>query len=217
MSKIGVFDSGVGGLSVSRAIEKAVPEQGVLFVNDTKNVPYGIKTPKELKSLVVPILQDMVKQGCEVIVVACNSVSTTLIEDLRKQISVPLIAMEPMVKPAAEQTNSGIIAVCATPTTLASKRYKHLKDTYAANIKVLEPDCADWSNMVESKAVDHELIKKQITEVCKQGADVIVLGCTHYHWIEKEIKETAKTYGAEVLQPEEPVIKQLKKVLAQLR
>lgn len=217
MSKIGVFDSGVGGLSVAHAIEKAVPEQGVLFVNDSKNVPYGLKKPEELKSLVVPILQDMANQGCEVIVVACNSVSTTLIEDLRKVIKVPLIAMEPMVKPAAEQTNSGIIAVCATPTTLASKRYKFLKDTYAANVKVLEPDCANWSHMVESKEIDHESIKKQITEVCEQGADVIVLGCTHYHWIEEEITKTAKKYGAKVLQPEEPVIRQLKKVLARLQ
>jgi len=212
---IGVFDSGIGGLSVANAIEEALPQHEVIFTNDTKHVPYGTKTPEELLGYVEPILLDLVAQGCSVIVVACNTVTTTLIGELRQRIPVPLVGLEPMVKPAALATKTKIIAVCATPTTLASSRYKWLKTTYAQGVKVLEPDCSDWSYMIESNRVDRQHVHDRIDEVCKQGADVIVLGCTHYHWIENIIKETAAE-RAEVIQPEQPVITQLKKVLAQL-
>lgn len=209
--KIGVFDSGIGGLSVAKAIEKAMPEAKVIFVNDTENVPYGTKSPERLFELVLPILNKLSKE-CDVIVVACNTVSTTLIDKLREKISVPLIAMEPMVKPAAEQTKSGVIAVCATPTTLASKRYSWLKQEYAIGVKVLEPDCSDWSYLIETSQMDHQKIHDRIDAVCGAGADVIVLGCTHYHWIEEDIIKVANG-RAKVLQPEQPVIGQLKKVL----
>lgn len=212
MSKIGVFDSGIGGLSVANAIEKALPEHQVLFVDDGKNVPYGTKSPEQLIELVVPLFKDMEARGCDVIVVACNTVTTTLIEDLRKISSVPLIGMEPMVKPAAEQTKSRTIAVCATPTTLASERYRWLKEKYAKGIKVLEPDCSDWSYMIEQNSVDEKKIEQITEDVCSGGADIIVLGCTHYHWIEELIRQKAGE-RARVLQPEQPVISQLLQVL----
>lgn len=214
--KIGVFDSGMGGLSVANVIKAELPDDDVLFVNDAHNLPYGSKTPEQLFELVVPILQDMVERGCAVIVIACNTVTTTLIAELREVIPVPLIGMEPMVKPAAEQTKTGIIAVCATPTTLASERYSWLKQQYAQGVTVLEPDCSNWAFMIETKTVDNKAIKQIVDDVCGRHADVIVLGCTHYHWIEELIKESAAG-RAVVLQPEGPVIEQLKKVLAQLR
>ena len=120
-----------------------------------------------------------------------------------------------MVKPAAQFTKTGIIAVCATPLTLASKRYAWLKETYAKGIKVLEPDCSDWSHMIEHHQVDQQRIAERINKVLDEGADVIVLGCTHYHWIETEISAIAAG-RARVLQPEQPVIKQLWRVLEQL-
>jgi glutamate racemase len=212
--KIGVFDSGIGGKSVALAVQKALPNDEVIFVNDVKNVPYGTKTPDQLFQLVLPILQDLANRT-NVIVVACNTVSTTLIERLRTEVKVPLIAMEPMIKPAAEQTKSGVIAVCATPTTLASPRYAYLKATYAKNVTVLEPDCSNWSSMIEADAVEEQQITDIVNDVCEQGADVIVLGCTHYHWIEQLIKAASQS-RAVVLQPEQPVINQLKKVIATL-
>jgi glutamate racemase len=212
---IGVFDSGVGGLSVANAIKKAVPDADILYVNDYQNVPYGTKTPEQLLTLVRPIFEDMVRQRCNVIVVACNSVTTTIIDELRQHVKVPLIGMEPMVKPAAQLTQSGAIAVCATPTTLASKRYTWLKDTYAARVTVIEPDCSEWTNMIEHKRIDRQKIHDPIVAACNEGADVIVLGCTHYHWIEDLIKDTVAG-RATVLQPEVPVISELKRVLAQL-
>jgi glutamate racemase len=212
--RIGVFDSGVGGQSVANAIAKALPEHSILLREDKENLPYGSKSPEVLLSLVEPILKSMVDGGCDIIVVACNTVSTTLINQLREVIEVPLIAMEPMVKPAAERTKSGTIAICATPTTLGSKRYAWLKETYAKDVKVIEPDCSDWAYMIEANEVERHKIHDRIEVAIQQGADEIVLGCTHYHWIEDLIKELAAD-RAEVLQPEQPVIVQLKRVLEQ--
>ncbi|RFC41053.1 MAG: glutamate racemase [Candidatus Nitrotoga sp. CP45] len=210
--KIGVFDSGVGGLSVAKAIEKALPNIEVVFANDPEHVPYGSKSPEEVLKYIVPILEDLVKQGCDVVVIACNTVTTTLIKQLRDTFTVPLIGMEPMVKVAAAQTKSGIVAMCATPATLASERYEWLKKTYADNISVIEPDCSEWSKMIEASDIDREFIAKQVNDVCEQKADVIVLGCTHYHWIEEDIRAIAAG-RALVLQPEQPVIRRLVRVL----
>lgn len=214
--KIGVFDSGIGGLSVANAIQEELPEVEIVYVNDHKHVPYGDKTHDELLGFVLPILQNLIDQGCEALVIACNTATTMLRDDLRAQLNVPIVGIEPMVKPAAEQTKTGVIAVCATPGTLASDRYKWLKDTYAKDITVLEPDCSRWAYMIEHKDVDEAFIAWQIREVCEQNADVIVLGCTHYHWIETEIKSLVAG-KATVVQPEQAVVAQLKRVLEQLR
>ena len=212
---IGVFDSGVGGLSVANAISSAIPDIEVIVREDKANLPYGTKTPVVLLTLVEPILHEMVNQGCEIIVIACNTVTTTIIMQLRERIAVPLIGMEPMVRPAAKQSKTGTIAVFATPTTLASTRYDELKSSYATGITVVEPDCNTWSYMVEHRQVDEDLIKKNVDYAINQGADVIVLGCTHYHWIEILINQLADG-KATVLQPEQPVIQQLKKIITTL-
>lgn len=213
--KIGVFDSGVGGLSMANAVQKALPDAEVILRQDKEHVPYGLRPPEEIFDLVVPIFKSMIEEGCQVIVVACNTVTTTLIKRLRGRFNVPLVAVEPMVKPAAALTRSKTIAVCATPTTLASSRYKELKEEYAAGITVLEPDCGDWPAMIEDERVDEKKIAARITEVLAAKADVIVLACTHYHWIEDEIKTLAEG-KARVIQPENAIIEQLKRVIAQL-
>jgi glutamate racemase len=214
MFRVGVFDSGVGGRSVAKAIQIALPNTQVIFVNDSKNVPYGTKTPAQLLKLVTPILQNLARSA-DVIVIACNTVSTTLIDQLRSQIDIPLIAIEPMIKPAAKLSKTGVIAVCATPTTLSSARYAWLKDTYAKDITVLEPDCSDWAYMIETDQLDRHKMFNLIDEACNMHADVIVLGCTHYHWIENIITETADG-RAQVIQPEVPIINEVKRVLARL-
>jgi glutamate racemase len=213
--KIGVFDSGVGGQSVVNAIKKELPDLEIIYKDDRSHVPYGNRNIEEIYGFVKPIFQEFVNEGCQVIVVACNTVTTNLISRLRKEFNISMIGMEPMVKPAAEQTKSKIIAVCATPKTLTSERYKWLKDTYAQGVQVLEPDCSDWALMIESNSIDREKVAKRIEEVIEQGADQIILGCTHYHWIEELIKEIAAG-RANVIQPEAPVVAQLKRVLARL-
>ncbi len=211
---IGVFDSGAGGESVVAAIKKSLPQHQVVFKDDRAHLPYGTKTIDQIRGYVTPIIKDMAS-SCDVIVIACNTVSTNLIQELRSQVTIPLIAMEPMVKLAARVTKSKIIAVCATPRTLGSQRYAWLKGSFAKDIKVVEPDCSDWTSLIESKQMDQQRIQRDIDTICDTGADVIVLGCTHYHWIEKQILAAAQG-RAQVLQPEQPVIVQLKRVLGQL-
>jgi glutamate racemase len=210
--KIGVFDSGVGGLSVVTAIETALPDADVVFLNDSENVPYGNKTPDVLFELVLPILRQFEAAQCEAIVIACNTVSTTLAARLRSVLTTPIVAIEPMVKTAAAQTKTGVIAVCATPTTLASQRYNWLKSTYGGNCTFIEPDCSDWSFLIEHNKMNEVRIIAEIEPVLQQNVDVIILGCTHYHWIETEIQQIARG-KAQVIQPEVAVIAQLKRVL----
>jgi glutamate racemase len=213
--KIGVFDSGIGALPVINAIRKELPDLEIVYKDDRAHLPYGSKTIEQIHSFVSPIFQEFIAEGCRVIVVACNTVTTNLISDLRQEFNIPMVGMEPAVKPAAELTSTDVIAICATPRTLSSERYHWLKAEYAKGIEVLEPDCSGWALMIENNRVEREKIAKSIEKVILKGADVIVLGCTHYHWIEELIKEIADG-RAEVIQPETPVVAQLKRVLGQL-
>jgi glutamate racemase len=210
--KVGVFDSGVGGQSVINAIQRELPDLEIVYKTDKKHLPYGSKSVDQLHAFVRPIFKEFIEEDCKAIVIACNTVTTNLITQLRAEFNIPIVGMEPAVKPAALASKTKVIAVCATPRTLSSKRYKWLKEEYAAGIKVLEPDCSDWALMIENKQIDREKIANTVEEICNQGADQIVLGCTHYHWIEEEIKQLAQG-RAEVIQPEKPVINQLKRVL----
>ena len=210
--KIGVFDSGVGGLSVANTLQIEFPDAQIMFRNDTDNVPYGNKTPERILELVLPIFMLFEAEACDVIVIACNTVSTTLAPRLRGIFATPIVALEPMVKPAAALTKTGVIAVCATPTTLASERYQWLKDTYGQACTFIEPDCSEWSYLIEHNKMNEAEIITGIAPALDADADVIVLGCTHYHWIEEEIKQIAKN-RAQVIQPEQAVARQVKRVL----
>lgn len=210
--KIGVFDSGIGGMSVAHAIAEAFPDVDVIFEDDHENLPYGIKSPDELRRLAIPHLNSLKEKGCTIIVVACNTLSTTIIPDLKNDFPVPLVPIVPMIKPASLATKTKKVAVCATPTTLASERYAELKREYGEGIEFIEPYCGDWAEMIESNDVDQLNIQRVINDVCAHGADVIVLGCTHYHWIETEIKELADG-RAVVIQPEQAVIQNLASML----
>ncbi len=211
---IGVFDSGVGGQSVATALGVAFPEHDIIFVNDNANVPYGTKTEEELFDLTLPRLKSLVDQGCKIIVVACNSVSTTILPKLQEQLGTPLIGVVPMVEQACEMTKSGIIAVCATPTTLSSRYYKDLCHKYATDKVVIEPDCSQWASMIENETIDRLKIEMVVSDAIEQGADVVVLGCTHYHWIQSLISYVCGEKAA-VIQPEMWVVDQVKQALAQ--
>lgn len=215
MAKIGVFDSGVGGQSVATAIGLALPDDDVIFVHDHENVPYGTKTADELFELSLPKLRELAENGSEVIVIACNSVSTTILDRLKSEINVPLIGVEPMVGEAARQSKNKVVAVCATPLTLASERYRRLRLEHANPIALIEPDCSEWAYMIEQDMVDRARVSHTIEDAIEQGADVIVLGCTHYHWIESLIKSIAGN-RAVVLQPEQTIIGQVKQVLGRI-
>ena len=116
-----------------------------------------------------------------------------------------------MIKTAAKLTKSNVIAVCATPATLKSPRYMELVDRFASHLTILEPDCSNWASMIEDNDINQQSIDDTVTECVKKGVDVIVLGCTHYHWIKQEIIEAAG--GATVLEPSETLGKRLHEIL----
>lgn len=212
MRKIGVFDSGIGGQSVANSLRRNFPEIEIIFLDDHNNLPYGSKSPELLKKLVRPKIQELVDDKCDLIVIACNTVTTTLLDWLKNIFDLPIIGVEPMIQEAADITKSNLITVCATPTTLSSPRYRELKQIYGHDLTINEPDCSNWTKMIESNDIDREAIKKIVDDACKGGSDVIVLGCTHYHWIEGLIKHFANN-RAQVIQPEAKVVDTVKSML----
>lgn len=209
--KLGVFDSGIGGEAVAAALQSHFPEATITTVNDRAHLPYGDKSAAEIQRLTDRAIQPLL--GSDVIVIACNSATTAAIDWLRQTYpQQQFIGIEPMVRPAAEQTKTGIIAVCATPATLASTRYKTLKQTYASGVVVLEPDCAQWAQMIEDNAMNEQALSAQITLLLAQNADVIVLGCTHYHWIKEDILRIAN-HKALVLDPSDAIANRVRELL----
>ena len=210
--KIGIFDSGVGGKSFILAVQKRFPEAEIVYKEDVENLPYGDKTPEQLFSLTLPIFQQFEAEKCDAVLVACNTVTTTIINRLRESVSLPLVGVEPMIKPAANMTRTNVIAVCATPATLASKRYSYLKQEYASKVRVIEPDCKNWAAMIEQNRSNELQLAELMIDLKNRSVDIIVLGCTHYHWIESELKDLAGE-DMQVIQPIEPVLNQLERIL----
>lgn len=211
--KIGVFDSGIGGKSIADTLQKDYPDAQVLYVDDRKNVPYGSRSQAEIIALTDAAIQPLINVSCDAIVLACNTATAAAIEDLRaKYPDIPFIGLEPMVKTAAAQTTSGVIAMCATPFTLGSSRYKKLKNKYASDITTLEPDCSDWAYLIENNQIDIQNITDLINELCNEGVDVIVLACTHYHWIKEDIIE-ASNGRAVVIDPSDAISRRVKDML----
>lgn len=210
--KLGIFDSGMGGKALAASLAQALPEADILVVDDHKNVPYGSKTTEQIISLTDTAIQPLLKEGCDAIIIACNTATMAAIETLRRTYpNEKFIGLEPMVKPAAEQTKTGIIAVCATPSTLASERYRWLVDSFAKDIKIIQPDCSNWARMIESGNIDKVAIKNSVDDCLEKGADIVILGCTHYHWIKDLITEIASD-RATVLEPSEAIARRVRSV-----
>lgn len=203
--KLGVFDSGIGGEAVAASLRVAFPDAHIVTVNDRGNVPYGDKPPAQVRRITELALRPLLDGTCDVIILACNTATAFAIEYLRAQYpSQQFIGIEPMIKPAAALTRTGIIAVCATPGTLASARYARLVQRYGSSLRILTPDCHEWAYWIEHNQLHRQHIADTINMVCAQGADVIVLGCTHYHWIKELITELAAG-RAVVLEPSEAI------------
>lgn len=211
--KLGVFDSGIGGEAVAAALRRTFPHATILTVNDHAHVPYGDKTPEEVRQLTETAIQPFLDGSFDIIILACNTATAQAIDYLRAEYPLQkFIGIEPMVKAAAQATASGIIAICATPSTLASSRYHALKDTYGADLIIFEPDCHEWAYLIENNQLNRSHIETKINDVCAQGADVIVLGCTHYHWIKDVIIELVAG-RAQVLEPSEAIGRRVAQLL----
>lgn len=211
--KLGVFDSGIGGEAVAAALRVTFPDADIITVNDRQHIPYGDKAPEEVIRLTDTAIQPLITASCDVIIIACNTATALAVEPLRQRYPTQkFIGIEPMIKTAASVSTTGTIAVCATPATLASDRYHNLIAQYGAGLQIIEPDCATWAHMIEHNQINHHTIEHIITTVCDQGADVIVLGCTHYHWIKDLIIELAAGRAA-ILEPSEAIGRRVQQIL----
>ena len=207
--KIGVFDSGIGGEAVAVSIRKAFPDARVIVVNDRDHVPYGDRTSEDVRNLTDAAIQPLLEQQCDVIIIACNTATALAIEWLRERYPAQyFIGLEPMVKMARNRTKTDVVTICATPATLSSERYQHIKKEFASDITVVEPDCHDWARLIEDNAINEAKISEMVEYSHQQNSDVIVLACTHYHWIRKEIEQLAGT-GVTVLDPSDAIVRRV--------
>ena len=190
---IGIFDSGVGGLSVLREIRKTLPNEDLIYVADSAYAPYGDKTADVIEARSLAISHYLLSQQCKAIVVACNTATGAAVAALRSVFSIPIIAMEPAVKPAAIHTKSGVIGVLATRRTLASDNFIQLFARYGTDVEILGQACPGLVEQVETGDLyspkTRQLVEKYVLPLVEQGADILVLGCTHYPFLNPLIKE----------------------------
>lgn len=213
--KIGVFDSGIGGEALAQALRVAFPTDEIIVASDVTHLPYGTKTAQAIRSLTEAAIQPLLTLPCDVIVLACNTATAHAIDYLREHYpTTPFVGIEPMIKQAAALSQSRVVGICATPATLTSSRYKRLKQIYGASLRILEPDCRNWAQMIEANTINYREIVSVIEALLSTQADVIVLGCTHYHWI-KETIEQLSAPRATVLEPSNAIARRVAVVLEQ--
>jgi glutamate racemase len=181
---IGVFDSGVGGLTILRAVRQALPRENLVYVADADYVPYGQKSPGQIRDRAVAIGGFLLGQKAKLIVVACNTATAAAIDMLRERLSIPIVGVEPAIKPAVAATRSGVVGVLATPATLASPRYLSLIERFAGDVRIVAQPCAGLAEHIERGDLDGDrtepLLRRFVEPLLAEHADVIVLGCTHY-------------------------------------
>ncbi len=196
---IGVFDSGVGGISVLKHIRAAMPSENLLYVADSKFAPYGNKTPEFIRERADAIARFLIGKGAKALVVACNTATAAAAEYLRGQYAIPIIAMEPAVKPAAQATKTGVIGVLATSGTLQSAQFAGLLEHYGQQVQVVTQACHGLVECIErgdlTGGETQALLSRYVQPLLAAHADTIVLGCTHYQFVRPLIE---KLVGPEV-------------------
>lgn len=192
---IGIFDSGVGGLSVFREIRKLLPDEKYIYFSDSAHCPYGEKSRDYIIDRARQIASFLISQGAEIIVVACNTATAAAISTLREEFPVSFIGMEPAVKPAAQATSSGVVGVLATAGTLKASKYIDTRERWAHDVKIVEHIGQGFVELVENGTVTgpeaEAIAEKSVRPLIDAGADTIVLGCTHYPFLSEAILKAA--------------------------
>ena len=213
---VGVFDSGVGGLSVLHAIRQELPNEDVLYVGDSGCAPYGDRPAAFIAHRAVTITGFLIEQGAKAVVVACNTATALAVESLRARFTVPIVAIEPAVKPAASRTHSKVVGVLATTGTASSPNMGKLLANYGSDVEFVIQPCPGLADLVEAGALDADetraLVERYVRPVVRKGADILVLGCTHYPFLRPLIQEVAGP-GVEVIDPAVPVARELRRRL----
>lgn len=201
---IGIFDSGVGGLSVWRELIKLMPGQEFIYIADNAYCPYGPRPKEEIIERSSKITETLIERGAAIVVVACNTATSAAISTLRSRFCIPFVGMEPAVKPAANFSKSGVIGVLATKGTLCGDLYNNTLEKYASNVEVIEMAGVGLVQLVEEGKLDtpetETLLNKYIKPMVDAGADHIVLGCTHYPFLNRLIQKIAGE-GVSIIDP----------------
>lgn len=188
--KVGVFDSGLGGEIVVSRLKEIFPEVEFIAVNDRQNLPYGSKTTEQIIRFTDNKIQSLL-EDCKIIIIACNTATAAAVDFLRaKYPDVDFIGFEPAIKPAFKSSPSGKVMVLATPSTLKSEKYSRLKNTHADLSKIIEPDCSDWAEKIDSGEFGEKQLDPIVKTAKNEKVKNIVLGCTHYLAEEDAIKKT---------------------------
>ena len=187
-SSIGVFDSGVGGLSVLRAIRELMPEESVIYFGDQRHVPYGPRPMKQIQNFSEGIVRFLLEQNAKIIVVACNTASAAALKFLRETFpNISFVGMEPAVKPAAEWTESGVVGVLATPATFQGALYASVVERFATGVELLQSTCLGLVQQIEKGDLDgpetRHILEDALHPMLAQNIDTVVLGCTHYPFV----------------------------------
>lgn len=215
-SPIGVFDSGLGGLTVLRALQARLPEEDFLYFADTLYLPYGDRSEAFLEARSRQVVDALAARGAKALVVACNTVTAVAAEAIRAHTSLPVVALEPAVKPAVTMTRTGVIGVMATTRTLASPRFHRLVAQYAQQVQVLPQGCPGLAEAIELHGATstevEKLLDAYVQPLAAAGVDVVVLGCTHYPWVMEGIVRRLPL-GTQLVDTGEAVARQLERVL----
>ena len=193
---IGVFDSGVGGLSVLREIRGLMPSADLLYLADRSRAPYGSRTLDDVRQISMGIGEWLIDQGASTLVVACNTASAAALETLRDRFpGLPIVGMEPAVKPAAARTGSGVIAVFATAATFQGRLFESVVSRHGTGVRVVARACPQWVELVEAGLVVGDEVERSLraplNEAMEAGGDVAVLGCTHFSFLAPAITAMA--------------------------
>ncbi|NND02398.1 MAG: glutamate racemase, partial [Acidimicrobiia bacterium] len=214
---IGVFDSGVGGLSILREIHVQLPDEDVLYVADQEWAPYGSKTLDAVQRRSVAVAAELIGRGAKLVVVACNSASAAALHHLRNVFpDTPFVGMEPALKPAAAHTDKGVIGVLATETTFQGELYASVLDRHTAGVDVIEVAGARLAMLVETGELAEAKadLEGLLRPMLDAGIDTLVLGCTHYPFLEDQIRDVVGP-DIRLVDPAQAVSRQVRRVLAE--
>jgi glutamate racemase len=215
---VGIFDSGVGGLSVLREIRRELPHEDLLYVADSGHAPYGDKPAAEIDERAERIVRFLAGQGAKAVVVACNTATGVSVDGLRARWSMPIVGIEPAIKPAVAATTSGVVGVLATSQTIASARFARLVDAFSGGVAVVPQACPGLVERIEAGDLTGPATRAMVDEYVRplvaRGADTLVLGCTHYPFVADAIAAAAGP-GVSIVDPSAAVARELRRRLEQ--
>ncbi len=214
---IGIFDSGMGGLSVWREVHRLLPNESIVYLADGKNCPYGDKDPAEIEALTDAAVQQLMRRGVKLIVIACNTATAVAIDSLRGRYPIEFVGLEPAVKPAALSTRSGTIAILATHASLEGGLFKATASKYSDNVRILSAAGEGFVEAVEqgreSEPETLELVRASLEPMLAEGADRVVLGCTHYPFLLEAMQRVAGERDVEFIDPSQAVARRVEWLL----